>query len=76
MSNVYFFYKDLPELLVEDNKVIGNFVEDVSMPKYSSVKSQREIDLELTIKVQQELIETLKYKLQQYEKGTPDTSLI
>ena len=38
-------------------------------------KSQREKDLELTIKVQQELIDSLKNRLQQYEEGVQDVGV-
>lgn len=38
-------------------------------------KSQREKDLELTIKVQQELIDSLKNRLRQYEEGVQDVGV-
>lgn len=73
-KNVYFFYKDFPELIDDKITIDSNKTVNSSL-KTNPPKSQREKDLELTIKVQQELIDSLKNRLRQYEEGVQDVGV-
>lgn len=63
-------------LLTGNGEMIKTTNQTIEKPETIYVsKSQREKDLELTIKVQQELIDSLKNRLRQYEEGVQDVGV-
>jgi hypothetical protein len=63
-------------LLTGTGEMIKSTNQTIEVPETIYVsKSQREKDLELTIQVQQELIDSLKNRLRQYEEGVQDVGV-
>lgn len=78
IENIFAEFPDisLEWLLTGNGEMIKTTNQTIEKPETIYVsKSQREKDLELTIKVQQELIDSLKNRLRQYEEGVQDVGV-